>query len=171
MNPLKVLLQTYNARLLVQFRALMTLLGGVAGETPSTASARFTNGETNVIAAVNKNTADITANESASLQIDDNAASGTTTYSGVKIDSDIQTAVNDAGAASTAAIAAALEGQDLSDLADNLAANAAVDAGQLAFSGPQTLTDAQKSQAQVNAGLGDLLTLDLVAEFEAGLNV
>ena len=50
-------------------------------------------------------------------------------------------------------VAAALEGEDLSDLAAQVAANAQADAGFVSFSAPQTLTAEQKQQFRDNIGV------------------
>ena len=53
----------------------------------------------------------------------------------------------------TARLATALEGEDLSDLADRVTANAQADAGFVSFSAPQSLTEEQKQQFRDNIGV------------------
>ena len=84
--------------------------------------------------------------------IDDSAASANTAYSSTKTQEII-----------TAQIAAALEGEDLSDIASQIAANIASLGGVVSFDSVQALTSAQKTQAQKNMGFGDLESFDPVA--------
>ncbi len=88
------------------------------------------------------------------VMIDDTAPSATSTFSSNKINAD-----------RAADIAAALEGEDLSDLAAAVAANAQADSGLLNFTAAQTLTAEEQVQGQTNLGLGDLTNLDLVNRY------
>ncbi len=92
----------------------------------------------------------------AAASIDDENASLTGTYSSSKTQQLI-----------TERVAAALEGEDLSDIADQIAANMQTLGGVISFDGPQSLTSAQKTRAQQNMGLGDLESWDPVAAYTA----
>jgi len=93
---------------------------------------------------------------SAGVSINDAAASLTTTFSGTKIAADIAAAQAAAEATAqadaTAQIAAALEGEDLSDLAAAVAANAAADANLVSAAAAQSFTAPQQAQARTNIG-------------------
>lgn len=118
--------------------------------------------KTNVVAALNQLKSLIDANTSAVASaaiIDDLATTSSTTvaWSPQKIGSYV-----------TGEIAAALEGEDLSDLAAAVAALAQADNGLLSFTAPQTLDAGQKTQVYSNLDIS-LATYDFVADFVAGL--
>jgi hypothetical protein len=86
---------------------------------------------------------------SAGVQIDDLAASGSTTYSSTKINAQINTAV-------TALISGAPGAQDtLAELAGQITALAQADNGLLSFTAAQTLTAPEQAQGGANLGIGD----------------
>ncbi|MCT8340495.1 hypothetical protein MG296_10555 [Flavobacteriaceae bacterium TK19130] len=95
--------------------------------------------------------------------INDAATASGTTWSSSKINTEI-----------TAAITAALEGEDLSDLADQIVALAQADNGLVSATQAQSFTEPQKLQARNNidvyskAEVGDPTT-NFVTTFEAGL--
>ena len=130
-------------------RVLASVLAGYAAAAGTVAATD------SVIAAIQKIDGNVQAIDVTSV-INDAAAGTTTTYSGTKIDSQIATA-----------IAGALEGEDLSDLAASVAALAAADNSLLSFGAAQTLTPAQKTQAQTNLGLGDLENANFAAAYIA----
>ena len=91
------------------------------------------------VAAINELKGLVDASQGSSVMIDDAAESLTTVYSSTKTKAVI-----------TADIAAALEGEDLSDLASSVAALAAADQNLVSASGIQTFLEPQKQQARDN---------------------
>jgi len=85
----------------------------------------------------------------ATVMIDDNATSPTAVYSSAKTLSEINSA-----------IAAALEGEDLSDLADSVAALAQTDAGLVSTAAAQSFDDVSKALARTNIGAAAQADLD-----------
>jgi len=130
-------------------RVLAAVLSGF------TAGAGAISGTDTVQQAIQKLQGNIDAIDTSSV-IDDNVASDTKTYSSNKIAGDI-----------AAAVANALEGEDLSDVAASISALAAADQNLLSFGGAQSLTSAQKTTAQVNLGLGNLEAADFAAAYTA----
>lgn len=131
----------------------------ISGSSSGDVSA-LTTTATNLVAAVNevKSTAD--AASAAAVSIDDVTASTTSVYSSAKVDSQI-----------TSEVAAALEGEDLSDLAAAVAANAAADMNLTTVAQFNTLSATVNAKANVSetysqVELGDPET-DLVALWDS----
>jgi len=132
-----------------------------------------------LVEAINEVKAVADSAAAGNVSIDDTGTSTTSVWSSDK------TATEIAGQ-----IAAALEGEDLSDLADAIAALQAADMGLVSANAPQTLTEAQKTQARSNidaastddvntnstaisantAAIGDESTYDPVGDINAILN-
>lgn len=106
------------------------------------------------------------------VQIDDTGTSTSSVWSSNKTSTEI-----------TAAVAAALEGEDLSDIAAQIVALMQADNGLLSFEAAQTLTPAQQTQGLSNLGagsaadvaanasdIGDAAAFDPVAAFNAAVN-
>lgn len=118
--------------------------------------------KTNVVAALNQLKGLIDSNTSAvalAATIDDVATTAAT---------DVAWSPQKIGSYVSSQIAAALEGEDLSDLADAVAAMAQADNGLLSFVAPQTLTGPQLTQLYSNIDIS-LATYDFAADFIAGL--
>lgn len=101
------------------------------------------------VSAINELHALITANTSSAVQIDDANQSTTTVYSSDKTRSVM-----------LQEIAIALEGEDLSDLAASVVANAQADANFISVGGLQSFTAAQQLQGRQNIGAASQVDLD-----------
>jgi len=101
------------------------------------------------VAAINELHALINSTGAAAVVLDDSAESATTVYSSSKTKAVI-----------TADIAAALEGEDLSDLAASVVALAAADNDLVSAAGLQTFSAAQQLQARQNIGAASQADLD-----------
>lgn len=131
-------------------------LKGMIGDV----SALTTTNKSNLVAAVNELKASIVS--AAAAVIDDGSTSTTATWSGVKIQSQINSAV-------TALIGGSGAAADtLKELADQIVANAQADAGMVSFAAAQVLTAAQQKQGCENLGIGDPAH-DFVAAINANL--
>lgn len=137
-----------------EFRDVSASLTGVSADRNAEVISKLNTTSKNVVGAINELLASLNAVDLTAL-IDDSAAATSTVYSSSKVESFV-----------AAQIAAALEGEDLSDLAAALQANAAADLKQLNFGAAQTLTLAEQVIAQTNMGLGDVSALDLVNRFD-----
>ncbi len=135
--------------------------------------------KTTLVEAINENKAAIDAATAGGLQINDAAAEASTVWSGQKTDSEI-----------TSRIAAALEGEDLSDIAAQITALMQADNGLVSAVAAQTFDATQQAQARSNIGaasqgavtglltrmtaaetaIGDESTFDPVADFNAAIN-
>lgn len=118
-----------NLQLVAKLNLLKTLQGDL--------SALSTVNTSNLVAAINEVLG--IANQPGGAQINDAATNTTETWSSSKINSEINSK-----------IAAALEGEDLSDLADEILALAQADAGLVSAVAAQAFTPAQIAQAQAN---------------------
>lgn len=153
MADLKVQLEDINTAFSNDVRDIATSIAGDPKATNATVIGALTTVAKNFIGAINELKTGIDNVDLTSL-IDDILPTDTTTYSSNRIEAYV-----------TAQIAGVLEGEDLSDIADQVAANAAADASLLGFGATQTLTNAQKTQGQTNLGLGDLVSFDMAADY------
>lgn len=147
---LQTVISDLATRIGTEFKAIRVLIsgtgtGGVGGLTTTA---------TDLVGAVNEVNA---ALGSAGASINDAATNTTETWSSSQIDTQI-----------TSEVAAALEGEDLSDLAAQVAANAAADIGFVSASAAQSFSTAEQLQASQNIGIGNPET-NFVAIFEAAL--
>lgn len=127
------------------FLRCVNAINAVAGRA-GTLTSLTTTDRTSLVAALNEVKASISG---AGVQINDAAASGSSTYSSTKINAQINAAI-------TALISGAPGAQDtLGELAAQITALAAADGSLLSFGGAQTLTAPQQAQAGANLGLGD----------------
>jgi len=111
-----------------------------------------TNDQTSVVAALNE----VLAVANAAADIDDGAPAADKVWSSNKTAAEIASAV-----------AALAEGQDLSDLADAIAALQAADMGLVSADAAQSFTATQQAQARANIGAGSLQ--DVTANTAAAL--
>lgn len=142
-------------RISTELKAHKTLINGNAADL----SALTTTNKTNIVAALNELKALI---GSAGAKIDDTATASGTTWSSIKIQGQINTAI-------TNLINGADGANDtLKEIADQVATLVQADKGLLSFAAAQTLTTQQKTQACANLGVGEPET-DFVAVFNTGL--
>lgn len=103
-----------------------------------------TSEKSSIVGALNEIHADLVAatdTANAAAVIDDSTPSANTVYSSNKVMAEI-----------AASVAAALEGNDVSDLADAIAALQAADMGLVSANAPQDFSPAQEAQARTNIG-------------------
>ncbi len=142
------------------FLRCVNAINAVAGRV-GTLSGLTTTDKTNLVAALNEVKASVAA---AGVQINDAAASNTTTYSSTKINAQINNAI-------TALISGAPGAQDtLAELAAQITSLAAADNGLLSVSGIQVLSPLQQATGGENLGFGDP-AFNFVPAIEAGLGV
>lgn len=133
-------------------------ISGVGTDGVTEVASKLDTTANDLVGAINEVKADVGAVDLTDL-IDDVNQSTDTVYSSQQTKSLI-----------TQDIAAALEGEDLSDLAAQVAANAAADQSLLSFGAAQTLSVAQKNQVFTNLNLGaDFDTHDFVADWNAAI--
>lgn len=132
-------------------KAIRTLISGSATGNVS----GLTTTANDLVGAINEVKSAADSAGGSNLTIDDGVQNATNAWSSNKIKSEI-----------TADIANALEGEDISDLAAQVAANAAADNSLVSFSASQTLTAAQITQVGANIGIGEPDT-DFVAVWNA----
>ena len=158
MATLDVEIQALSDLTVAEIRDIAKSITGTGSDKNPAVMAQLQTVAKNLVGAINELLTSINGIDVSSV-IDDAAAATSTTYSSSKILQEI-----------TTQIATALEGEDLSDLAAQVAANAAADQSLLSFGASQTLTVPQQQQGQANLGLGDLTNLDLVNRFNAARN-
>ena len=103
--------------------------------------------------------AQATGNAAATINDTDDAGSSTT-FSAMEIVARLAAVAAAATADTTAQISAALEGEDLSDLAAEIAALQAADLNLISADAAQTFTDTQKAQARKNIRASSQADLD-----------
>ena len=131
-GSLASLTTTNKTSLVLATNELVTKIGNLTTLT--------TTEKSNLVGAINE----IAASISGFATINDTAASGTTTYSSTKIDSQIATAI-------TALLNGADASNDtLKELADRITAAVAADAGAVSAIAVQSFTAPQKAQARTN---------------------
>ena len=132
-------------------RSIRTLISGTdSGDTSALATT-----STNVVGAINEVRTLAQQVATAGATVDDTVINSTNVWSSNRTNSEI-----------ISQIAASLEGEDISDLAAQVAANAAADNSLVSFGSAQTLTAAQITQVGNNIGIGEPDT-DLVAIWNA----
>ena len=102
-----------------------------------------TTNRNSLVASINETLAAV--NDVVSSMIDDTAPASDKVYSSQRTEAYVNTQIG-------SAIMAALEGQDLSDIAASVAALAQADTGLISALADQMFTDTQKLQARVNTG-------------------
>lgn len=127
-------------------------------------TALSTTNKSSTVAAINEVKALADAAAGGGVSINDTAQSATETWSSNKIKSEI-----------TQDIAGALEGEDISDLSAQVAANAAADAGFVSVSAPQSFDAAQQTQGRTNLNAANATEVgntdhDFVTEINAALS-
>lgn len=137
----------------LKMNTLKSLIGDFAGLSTTDTSS--------LVAAINEVKATADSAAGGGVAINDAATNTTQTWSSNKIKTEI-----------TADIATALEGEDLSDLAAQVAANAAADAGLVSASAVQSFNASQQAQARTNINAVDAddvgnTDYDFAAEFNA----
>lgn len=144
-----------NLLLVSKMNLLKTLIGDL--------NALSTTNSSNLVASINE-VLGIANSGANSVQINDAVANLTETWSSTKISTEIATAVTNA-----------LEGEDLSDIADQIASLIQADNGLVSATAPQSFTPAQIAQAQSNIDsasateVGDT-DYDFVAEINSNLS-
>ncbi len=120
-----------------------------------------TTDKSSLVAAINEVKATADAAGGGGVTINDGATNSTEAWSGSKVNSEI-----------TSAISTALEGEDVSDLADAIGALQAADLGLVSASASQSFTTPQQDQARNNIAAAGSTEMgnaehDFVAEFNA----
>jgi len=132
--------------------------------TIGTLSSLSTTNKSSVVAAINevKSIADVAIG--GGVSINDTVTVTTSTWSSQKIKNEI-----------TADIAGALEGEDLSDLASQVTANAQADAGFVSVAAAQSFSAVQQTQGRTNLNAANGIEVgdtdhDFVAEINSALS-
>ena len=136
-----------------EFKALKTMISG----SPSGDVSALDTTATDLVGAINETRAELSGIASLIVAIDDSGSSPSTVWSSQKITDELAATQAAAEATANDAVVAALEGEDLSDLADAVAANAAND-----------LNLATAASVYTRAELGEPDT-DLVALFNTAI--
>lgn len=153
----QALLDAGYARLVGAINAVHNLHLTLAGNA-GVLTALNTTDKASLVAAINEVKAAADAAASGGVSIDDSSASSTSVWSSSKTQTEI-----------TGAVVAALEGEDLSDIAASISALAAADQGLVSADAAQSLTAAQQLQACQNIDIGDP-THDYVPAIAGALN-
>lgn len=144
-----------NLLLVSKMNLLKTLIGDLG--------ALSTTNTSNLVAAINE-VLGIANSGAGAVQINDAVTNLTETWSSTKISTEITTAVTNA-----------LEGEDLSDIADQIASLIQADNGLVSATAPQSFTPAQIAQAQSNIDSASATQVgntdyDFVAEINSNLS-
>lgn len=142
-----------NLKITAKLNQLKSEIGAMSGLSTADKSS--------LVAAINEvRGVALAAQSSGGAAIDDNTTSTLTTWSSTKVNSEI-----------LAKIATALEGEDLSDLAQEIADLQLADAGLVSTSNPQSFTNPQQAQARENISAADSVEVgDTDYDFEADID-
>ena len=136
-----------------EFKAIRTLISGSGTGTVSA----LTTTATDLVGAINETRTELSGIASLTIAINDLGVAPSTVWSSQQITNELAATLAAAEATANDAVVAALEGEDLSDLADAVAANAAND-----------LNLATAASVYTRAELGEPDT-DLVALFNTAI--
>ena len=143
-----------NLRIVSKLNLLKTQIGDLGSLS--------TTNQSSLVSAINE-VSGVAQSSSGGVSLNDAVTNLTQTWSSNKISSEI-----------TLAITTALEGEDLSDLADSIQALVAADNGLVSATSPQSFTDAERVQARTNIDAADATEVgdtshDFVAEIDSNL--
>lgn len=139
---------------------LLATLVKIANEQRGDLSQLNTTNKDSLVESINELL--VTLNTTVSSMIDDTAPASDKVYSSQRTEAYVNTQIG-------SAIMAALEGQDLSDIAASVAALAQADNGLISALADQMFTDDQKIQARNNIGAASEIALTQLA-LSSGLN-
>ncbi|MEO0573034.1 MAG: hypothetical protein AAF039_15105 [Bacteroidota bacterium] len=141
-----------NAKITTKLNTLKSEIGNVPGLS--------TTDKTSLVAAINETLGVAQAAAGGGVSINDSVTNLTQAWSSTKISSEI-----------TTAITAALEGEDLSDLADAISNLAVTDAGLVSALNTQSFTAPQQAQARTNIDAAHATEVgDTDYDFEADID-